>query len=159
MKYYSFHYPEISILKTVLIVSVFVIPFLFTKKIKLLKIRDYFKSISKKIYIEIIGLSFLRYVFFSHQFILLLYLFSADTDYFTSLNLLFSMYLIASVIPSISVFDWVIKGSIAVWLFGFIGVNEITILTITTIMWLLNFAIPAIIGSIFVLNFKLEKSK
>jgi hypothetical protein len=26
-------------------------------------------------------------------------------------------------------------------------------------MWLLNFAIPAIIGSIFVLNFKLEKSK
>ena len=159
MKYYSFHYPEISILKTVLIVSVFVIAFLFRKKIKLLKIRDYFKSISKKIYIEIIGLSFLRYVFFSHQFIFLLYLFGVDTDYFTTLNLLFSMYLIASVIPSISVFDWVIKGSIAVWLFSFVGVNEITILTITTIMWLLNFAIPAIIGSIFVLNFKLEKSK
>jgi hypothetical protein len=159
IKNYSFQYPEINVLKIVLIVGILVIAILFRKKLKLYKIGAYFKSISKKIYVEIVGLSFLRYVFFSHQFIFLLYLFGVDTDYFTTLNLLFCMYFIASIIPSIAIFDWAIKGSIAVWLFSFVGINEITILTITTIMWLLNFAIPAIIGSIFVLNFKLEKSE
>jgi len=69
------------------------------------------------------------------------------------------MYFIASTIPSIAIFDWAIKGSIAVWLFSFAGVNEITIIAITAIMWMLNFAIPAIIGSIFVLNFQIKKSE
>ena len=82
-----------------------------------------------------------------------------EIDYFTALHLLFCMYFMASIIPSMAIFDWAIKGSIAVWLFSFAGVNEITIITITTIMWMLNFAIPAIIGSIFVLKFKLEKSE
>ena len=159
IKNYSFQYPEINVLKIVLIVGILVIAILFRKKLKLNKIGAYFKSISKKIYVEIVGLSFLRYVFFSHQFIFLLYLFGVDADYFTTLNLLFCMYFIASIIPSIAIFDWAIKGSIAVWLFSFVGINKLTIITITTIMWLLNFAIPAIIGSIFVLNFKLEKSE
>ncbi len=159
IKNYSFQYPEINVLKIVLIVGILVIAILFRKKLKLYKIGAYFKSISKKIYVEIVGLSFLRYVFFSHQFIYLLHLFSVEIDYFTALNLLFCLYFLASIIPSIAIFDWAIKGSIAVWLFSFVGVNEITILTITTVMWLLNFAIPAIIGSIFVLNFKLKKSE
>lgn len=159
IKNYSFQYPEINVLKIVLIVGILVIVILFRKKLKLYKIGAYFKSISKKIYVEIVGLSFLRYVFFSHQFIYLLHLFSVEIDYFTALNLLFCLYFLASIIPSIAIFDWAIKGSIAVWLFSFVGVNEITILTITTVMWLLNFAIPAIIGSIFVLNFKLKKSE
>ena len=86
-------------------------------------------------------------------------MFGIETDYFTIINLLFCMYLFASIIPSLSIFDWVIKGSIAIWLFSFVGVNELTIVTITTIMWILNFAIPALLGSIFVLNFKLNEVK
>ena len=64
------------------------------------------------------------------------------------------MYLFASIIPTLALFDWLIKGSIAVWLFGFVGVNEIAIISITTIMWLLNVALPGIVGGFFVLKFK-----
>ena len=157
VKVYSYQFPEINILKTFLIILIPVIIYIFRNKLKLYKIESYLKSISMKVYLETIALSFLKYVIFSHQFIFLLRIFSVEIDYFTALNLLFCMYFMASIIPSIAIFDWAIKGSIAVWLFSFADVNEITIITITVIMWMLNFAFPAIIGSIFVLNFKLEK--
>ncbi|MBI9042605.1 MAG: flippase-like domain-containing protein [Lutibacter sp.] len=156
---YSFQYPEINMLKTLFFIALIVIAIVFSYKLKLKKVKDYLKNISNKLYVETLALSLLRYLFFSHQFIFLLSLFSVEIEYFTALNLLFCMYFLASIIPSIAIFDWAIKGSVAVWLFSFVGVNELTIITITAIMWMLNFAIPAIIGSIFVLNFKLEKSE
>ena len=64
------------------------------------------------------------------------------------------MYFIASILPSLTIFDWAIKGSVAIFLFGFVEVNALTIVTITTLMYVLNFAVPALFGSIFVLNFK-----
>jgi len=68
------------------------------------------------------------------------------------------MYLLVSIIPSIFIFDVIIKGSVAVYLFSFVGANELTILVIVTIMWLLNFVMPSIFGSYHVLNFSWYKS-
>ena len=64
-----------------------------------------------------------------------------------------SMHLLASVIPSIFIFDVVIKGSVAVFLFTYLNINEVTILSTVLIMWLLNFVLPSLFGSLFVLNF------
>jgi hypothetical protein len=49
----------------------------------------------------------------------------------------------------------VVKGSVALYLFSFADINNITILSVTTLMWLLNFVIPSIFGSYFVLNFSM----
>ena len=151
---FKFQIPVISKSKIIIISIIIVGLFLFRKKLKLHKLKEYFGKLTFRIYSIVISLSFFRYLVFTHQFIFLLRLFGVETDYLILLNLLFCMYFIASIIPSLSIFDWVIKGSIAVWLFGFIGINELTIVTVTTLMWILNFAIPALIGSIFVLNFK-----
>jgi hypothetical protein len=75
------------------------------------------------------------------------------------MSLIFSTYFIASFIPGLAIFDWVIKGSVAVFIFGLIDANPLTIVTITTFMWLLNFAVPALLGSIFVLNYKMVTEK
>lgn len=136
--------------------------FIFRKKLGLQKIvlyihktSNFLKLISSKIYYKIVGLSVLRYLVFSHQFYFLLVLFGVETNYLTLINLIFCIYFIASFIPSLTIFDWLIKGSVAIWLFHFIGLNELSVISVTTIMWILNFAIPALLGSIFVLNFKL----
>jgi hypothetical protein len=100
--------------------------------------------------------SLLRYIIFSHQFYFLIVVFGVDINYFTIMTVIFSMYLIASVIPSFVIFDWLIKGSVAVSLFGIFGVNEIIILSIISIMWILNFALPSVIGSYYVLIFNKE---
>ena len=121
------------------------------------KIVNYVSKISNSILFEVIFISFLRYLVFSHQFYFILILLNINVDYQIAMPIIFSMYLLASIIPSLTIFDWLIKGSIAVWLFSFIGIEAVPILMTTTLMWILNFAIPALIGSGFVLNFKLPK--
>lgn len=98
-------------------------------------------------------LSFLKYLVFSHQFYLLLWLLGADLDYLQAMPIIFTMYLISSIIPGFVLFDWLVKGSVAVSLFHFLGVEEILVLSVTGLMWVLNFAIPSLIGSYFVLTF------
>ena len=70
-----------------------------------------------------------------------------------------SMYFLASIIPSISIFDVVIKGSVAVFLFRLLKINQLTILTIITPMWLLNFVIPSVFGGYYILNFRLPNAE
>ncbi|WP_298339819.1 lysylphosphatidylglycerol synthase domain-containing protein [uncultured Algibacter sp.] len=103
-------------------------------------------------------LSFFRYIIFSFQFYVLLYIFKINLGYLDAMVIITSMYLLASIVPSIFIFDVVIKGSIAVYLFSLAGVNELIILSIITIMWLLNVVIPSIFGSYYVLNFNFPKS-
>lgn len=146
-----------------LLVSTFILLFVYKGK---LKIKGFSLEKMRQILIEYpinnvfisLLLSFLRYATFSFQFYLLLLLFQINISYFESMTVITSIYLIASVIPSVFVFDIVIKGSVAVYLFSFLGINELSILSITTMMWLLNFVLPSIIGSYFVLNFKLTKN-
>ncbi len=123
------------------------------------KIIKFIKSIPIKISVLTLVYSIVRYLIFSHQFYFLLRLFQVEVNYQTVMLLIFAMYLIASIIPSLPMFDFLIKGSVAVFVFHFISVNELIVVTITTIMWLFNFALPAIIGSYFVLNFKFSESK
>lgn len=102
--------------------------------------------------------SSIRYIIFSFQFYVLLQLFDVNIGYPEAMILITTMYLMASIIPSIIIFDVVIKGSISLYIFSFIGVDELTVLSIIMLMWLLNFVIPSILGSFYVLNFNLPKS-
>jgi hypothetical protein len=104
-------------------------------------------------------LSILRYVCFSHQFYFLIWLFGIDVSYIDALALITSMYLLVSIMPTIFIFDVLVKGSVALWLFTFVNANEFIIVTCISIMWLLNFALPSIIGSYFVLNFKFPEDQ
>lgn len=118
------------------------------------KILLFIKDISKIIFIKTIAFSTFRYLIFSHQFYYLLLIFGVQMDYLTLIMLIFAMYLIASIIPSLPMFDWLIKGSVAVFVFGLIDVNELVVVSITSLMWIFNFSLPSIIGSYFILNFK-----
>ena len=122
------------------------------------KLKLFFKDLPLNIQLSAFGISVLRYLIFSFQFYFLLHIFGIDVSYFKAMTVITSMYLLSSVIPSIFIFDVVIKGSVAVYLFSIVGVNEFTILSIIMIMWLLNFVLPSIFGSYYVLNFNLTNT-
>ena len=103
--------------------------------------------------------SLIRYFIFSFQFYFLMQIFHIELGYLEAMSIITSMYLLASIVPSVFIFDVVIKGSVAVYLFSLAGINDVIILAIIMLMWLLNFVFPSIIGSYFVLQFKLPKSK
>ncbi|MBO6605692.1 lysylphosphatidylglycerol synthase domain-containing protein [Psychroserpens sp.] len=122
------------------------------------RLKEFIRQLSKSIAIKAFVISFLRYLIFSFQFYILLDFFGVRVNYYNAMVVITSMYLISSIIPSIFIFDVVIKGSVAVYLFSIVGVNAFTTLSIITIMWLLNFVLPSIFGSFYVLNFNLPKT-
>jgi len=121
------------------------------------QIIDFVINLPTSFHIKTFALSIGRYLVFSFQFYYLLLIFGVEVDYLKAMTVITTMYFLASIIPTITIFDLIIKGSVAVFLFNYVEVNELTILSITTIMWLLNFAIPSLFGSYYVLNFKLPE--
>lgn len=98
--------------------------------------------------------SVLRYLIFSTQFYILLLIFDVELTKEIAFGTIFTMYLFASIIPSIHFMDVAVKGSVAVYLFGQIGVESWKIISITSLMWIFNLVLPVLFGSYFVLRFK-----
>jgi hypothetical protein len=129
------------------------------KGVSIHRILEFVKRIPLKAHGINLALALLRYGVFSFQLYYLLSIFGVDLSYLSAMTVITSMYFLASIIPSISIFDVVIKGSVAVFLFDFIQVDELTVLNCITLMWLLNFVLPSVFGSYYVLNFKLPKAQ
>ncbi|WP_336067571.1 lysylphosphatidylglycerol synthase domain-containing protein [Mesoflavibacter sp. CH_XMU1404-2] len=123
------------------------------------KVINYIKNLGVKYLGVGFLLSVLRYAVFSFQFYFILTLFGVQLNYVDAMILITSMYLLASIIPTISIFDVVIKGSVALYVFGLADINQLPILSCILLMWLLNFALPSVFGSYYVLNFNVLKSQ
>ncbi|WP_298237735.1 hypothetical protein [uncultured Algibacter sp.] len=147
-----------GVLLTGIIIRFFINKLSFTiRGYSLKKIIDYILNLSRDYLFKAFTFSIARYIIFSFQFYFLLLIFKVNLDYFDAMVPITTMYLLASIIPSIFILDVIIKGSVAVYLFAYLGVNELIILSIITIMWLLNFVLPSVFGSYYVLKFKLPK--
>ncbi|MEN9487878.1 MAG: hypothetical protein RL494_143 [Bacteroidota bacterium] len=130
-----------------------------SKKIKvkgysLEKLISKINEIPKNIHQKNIVLGIARYLIFSHQYYFLFIAFDVHLPYFTLIATIATVYFLASSLPSFQFLDFAVKGSVAVYFFSLLGVNEWIVIFVTTLMWFLNVVIPVIIGSFYVLNFK-----
>lgn len=153
-------------LEVYVLVVVLVLLFLFIKKrwvsfgdikikgFALKKITDFIKSIPKSNRIKILSFSLARYVFFSLQFCFLLSFF-VPVSIAEVLPLVFTMHLLSSLLPVLQLFDFAVKGGIAVLVFT--GISAHIVVSVALIMWFLNAMLPAIVGSYFVLSFDTKK--
>jgi hypothetical protein len=131
----------------------------FSKKIKLKgysleKLIDKLNEVPKLIHRKNILLAIGRYLTFSHQYYFLFLIFGIDLPYFTVMATIMTVYFLASSLPSFQFLDFAVKGSVGVYFFGLLHVNEWIVVFITTLMWFLNVVIPVVFGSYFVLKFK-----
>lgn len=127
---------------------------LILKGLTIKKVIQYFQNISSAVKIKVLLFSVVRYVLFSNLFFLVLNFFGSPLSYLETIPIIFSMYVLVSVLPSVFIFDVVVRGGVAVWLFSLAEVNELIILSTVLIMWILNFVIPATAGSILFLKHK-----
>ena len=111
-------------------------------------------SFTLKFHLNNLGLSVFRYLVFSIQFLFLLSIFDIELDFSVAIGTIFTMYFLASIIPTIHFMDVAIKGSVALFLFGKLGVEDWKIAAIISIMWVFNLVLPLLVGSVFVLKFK-----
>lgn len=123
------------------------------------KIKNGLNKIPKSTHFKVVFYAGMRYLIFSHQYYFLLLIFDIQIPYLDAISAISVMYLVSSLIPMFSLFDVVLKGSVAVWVFSYFNADISSILAITSFMWGLNFAIPATLGSYFVLSFKTSFAK
>ncbi|WP_139001667.1 lysylphosphatidylglycerol synthase domain-containing protein [Hyunsoonleella aestuarii] len=121
------------------------------------KIKNHFQKLPQRNLRIAFAFSFIRYIIFSFQFFVLMRMFQVDIAYYDCMIAISTMYLLASIVPSIFILDVLVKGSVAVYIFSLLEINELTILCIVTLMWLFNFVFPSIVGSYYVLKFNLPK--
>ena len=77
------------------------------------------------------------------------------------MNALLSAMLIfffITVTPTITIAEIGVRGSVAIFVLGLFSSNDMGILSATTILWLINLILPAIIGSFFVFSLKIFRS-
>lgn len=144
---------------SILVFFIFLILFSFLlKEIKingysLEKLKHKINEIPKSIHQKNILLGLGRYLIFSHQYFFLYKAFDVNLPYFTLMATIACVYFLASSLPNFQFFDFAVKGSIAVFFFGNLGVNEWIVVFITTLIWFLNVVIPVVIGSYYVIKF------
>ena len=115
-------------------------------------------EIPKSIHQKNMVLGLCRYLVFSHQYYFLFLAFDVDLPYFMLMSAITSIYFLASSLPTFQFLDFAVKGSVAVYFFSLLGVNQWIVVFITTLMWFLNVVLPVVLGSYFVLNFKIKRT-
>ena len=118
------------------------------------KLIEKLNEIPRKIHQKNFYLAICRYLVFSHQYYFLFLAFDVQLPYFTLMAAISSVYFLASSLPTFQFLDFAVKGSVALFFFGILGVNEWIVIFISTLFWFFNLVLPATIGSYFVLVFK-----
>lgn len=137
-----------------LIVTLFSVKKITIKGFSIEKLIHKINTIPKAVHQRNIILGCCRYLVFSHQYYFLFLAFDVDLPYFMLMSAVTSVYFLASSLPSFQFLEFAVKGSVALYFFGILGVNEWIVIFVSTLMWFLNVVIPVVIGSFYVLNFK-----
>lgn len=160
--YFNAKYEVITTQTVAILFGGFVLLFIVLFSLKKIKIKGYsiekllhkINEIPKPIHRKNIVLGILRYLVFSHQYYVLFLAFDVDLPYFTLIATITVVYFLASSLPTFQFLDFAVKGSVAIYFFGILGVNEWIVVFISTLMWFLNVVLPVVIGAYYVLNFK-----
>lgn len=123
---------------------------------------EVFSSYKTSELLKVFGLSLLRYMVFSTQFFLFLRAFDVPLSIGEAMMLIPVIYLVTTSIPTIALSELGVRGSVSVFFIGvfmaghFIGVGDLQlrVFAASTCIWLINIALPALIGTFFVFHLR-----
>jgi len=141
----------LTLILLILFFNVFLLSSLTTK----LNISNKFKKTfnSLKLYssvdlAKILSFSFIRYLIFALQFVLVVLFFDIDIKFIDILLGLAQFYLVLLIIPTISIAEPGIRGIVAMAVFSQYTNNVEAIIISISVLWVINIVIPALLGSV-----------
>lgn len=109
--------------------------------------------------IQMLLLSFLRYLIFVIQYVLIFYLFEVNVPADTIATVMSVVFLAMAVIPSIALVEVWLRGEISIKLMGLFSVNTLGIGFTSVTVWFINLILPAIAGSLLLLSLRVFKNE
>lgn len=140
----------------------------FTRFKKLYEQISILEKISLKSKSYLLLLSFMRFFVFSLQYILLIYLLGIEVPLIASFLLISLLYLALMIIPTIAITELPARSLIIALLFSawydsqsllLPEALEIKLILASTLIWLINIAMPALIGALFIPSFSIFYKK
>lgn len=107
----------------------------------------------------VLVLSMLRYLVFVHQYYLLQKIFFPATPYVETIQMISIIYLALAIIPTFALSEIGVRSSVALYYLGSIISNPVSITLATLSIWIINIAIPSVIGSVFFLSVRFRNGK
>ncbi len=98
--------------------------------------------------------SLFRYLVFLVQFIVSLKLVGININLFVSIKSIAAYYLYLAAIPTYAWSELGVRGALAVKIFDTVTNNPLQILSASSLLWIVNIALPALIGLFFLLKEK-----
>ncbi len=129
---------------------------------KVRKYADVFSLYNQKDLLKVLLLSMIRYLIFSFQFFLLLMVFNIQVNYMEAMMLIAIVYFIMTIIPTIALTEIGVRGSVSLYVFQhhFESLNiwkqemTIGIISASSLLWIFNLVVPAIVGTFFVFSLR-----
>lgn len=101
---------------------------------------------------KVLFISLLRFIIFTSQYIILMWIILPSLPFVPMLLMIFILFFIQSALPSLDLFDFSVRSFVASTLYGYITDQEIAVMAIVSCIWFINLILPAILGSVFVLK-------
>lgn len=89
------------------------------------------------------------------QYYIVVHLFIPSVSFWQIMLMAALIVSVQTVLPTIEILDIGVRGATSIYFFGFITQQHTAVLAATTLIWLINLIIPAIIGLFFVYKLKL----
>ena len=122
---------------------------------------DIFSSFSRRDLTHILLLALAKYAVYSFQFVLLIWAFDVPLSYFDAMIPIMITYLLMTVIPYITITEIAVRGGVCISVFeAWLNIKGIStsftmmVFSASTMLWLYNLAIPAILGLFFIRKLK-----
>ena len=110
---------------------------------------------SGKLLLRILFLSFLRYLIFILQYILVLKVMKVSIPFADSFLLIAVFYLVMAIAPTAGFIELPVRAVASVQLFSIYSDNTVGIQAAAFAIWMINLVLPAILGSIMIFGVKI----
>ncbi len=135
--------------------------FVYLKRNKqFIKYRKYIEVLSVYSSTELLtiaALSIVRYSVFSIQYYLVLRLFGINAGPVIFFSLIALTFFVTSVIPTFALTEIAVRGATAVYFFGPLYPDTSAIIAASLLLWIINLAIPALVGGFSIWKLKFFK--
>jgi len=116
-------------------------------------------QIAHPIKVQLIGWSLLRYLIFIIQYYLVAHLLQMNLPFLTVFLSLSILFLLLSILPTISITELVVRGQLLILILTPFYSNKIVIVSLSSIIWGINFLLPSMIGTFLLLGYRIKGNK
>lgn len=102
-------------------------------------------------------LSFFRWIIFALQYVLLLWVFDIQANFFLLIAAIGTIYFVQTILPAITFIEIGVRGNTALFFLGAFSTQKTGILLASFGLWGINLLIPALLGTIIMVLHKKSK--